>query len=61
MFPWVLCLLGLSVMVGRGSWSRAKDMVNGRVVTKAVDEMWTYLFRNAWAFLQVVFHVFCLY
>ncbi|BDB99989.1 hypothetical protein SACC_30060 [Saccharolobus caldissimus] len=34
-------------------WCRAKEFVKGKVVTKVVDEMWTY--RNARAFYKWVF------
>ena len=36
-------------------WSRAKEFVKGKVVTKVVDEMWTYLYRNTRAFYKWVF------
>ncbi len=26
---------------------KAKDLVKGKVVAKVVDEMWTYLYKNA--------------
>ncbi|SAI84083.1 ORF in transposon ISC1173 [Saccharolobus solfataricus] len=54
---WVLFSPGLSVMVGRstrGSWDQAKELVKGKVVTKIVDEMWTYLYRNTRTFYKWV-------
>ena len=36
-------------------WGRAKELVKGKVVTKVVDEMWTYLYKNARAFYKWVF------
>ncbi len=34
-------------------WGKAKELVKGDVVAKVVDEMWTYLYKNTRAFLQV--------
>jgi len=34
---------------------RAKELVKGKVVAKVVDEMWTYLYKNARAFYKWVF------
>ena len=36
-------------------WGRAKELVKGKVVAKVVDEMWTYLYKNARAFYKWVF------
>jgi hypothetical protein len=36
-------------------WGRAKDSVKGKVVTKVVNEMWTYLYKNTRAFHKWVF------
>jgi hypothetical protein len=41
-------------------WGKAKDLIKGNVITKVVDEMWTYLYRNArafykWAFTRYVY------
>ena len=36
-------------------WGRAKELVKGKVVTKVVDEMWTYLYKNTRAFYKWVF------
>ena len=36
-------------------WNKAKELVKGKVVTKVVDEMWTYLYRNTRAFYKWVF------
>jgi IS1 family transposase len=36
-------------------WGRAEDSVKGKVVAKVVDEMWTYLYKNARAFYKWVF------
>jgi hypothetical protein len=36
-------------------WGRAKELVEGKVVAKVVDEMWTYLYKNARAFYKWVF------
>lgn len=42
-------------MVGRSTrslWGKAKDLVKGSVVTKVVDEMWTYLYKNTRVFYK---------
>ena len=36
-------------------WGKAKELVKGNVVTKVVDEMWTYLFKNVRAFYKWIF------
>ena len=36
-------------------WGKAKELVKGKVVTKVVDEMWTYLYKNTRAFYKWVF------
>ncbi|QXJ34940.1 hypothetical protein J5U22_01487 [Saccharolobus shibatae] len=36
-------------------WNKAKELVKGKVVTKVVDEMWTYLYRNTRTFYKWVF------
>ncbi|ADB88681.1 Insertion element protein [Saccharolobus islandicus L.D.8.5] len=36
-------------------WGKAKDLVKGGVVSKVVDEMWTYLYKNARAFYKWIF------
>ena len=36
-------------------WGRAEELVKGKVVTKVVDEMWTYLYKNTRAFYKRVF------
>jgi hypothetical protein len=33
-------------------WSRTEELVKGKVVTKVVDEMWTYLYKNTRAFYK---------
>ena len=38
---------------------RAKELVKGKVVAKVVDEMWTYLYKNARAFYKWVSLVTC--
>ncbi len=36
-------------------WGKAKDLVKGGVVSKVVDEMWTYLYKNTRAFYNWAF------
>ena len=36
-------------------WGKAEELVKGNVVTKVVDEMWTYLFKNVRAFYKWIF------
>ena len=36
-------------------WGKAKELVKGNVVTKVVDKMWTYLFKNVRAFYKWIF------
>ncbi len=43
-------------MVGRSTRSLwGKELVKGGVVAKVVDEMWTYLYKNARAFYKLAF------
>jgi len=33
-------------------WGKTKGLVKGSVVTKVVDEMWTYLYKNTRVFYK---------
>ena len=53
---WVLCLPcygGKKYEKVVNLWNKAKELVKGKMVT--VDEMWTYLHKNARAFYKWVF------
>jgi len=39
-------------------WGKAKDLVEGKVAAKVVDEIWTYLYKNIEAFYKWVFTCF---
>jgi len=36
-------------------WTEAKEVLEGKVVTEVVDEMWTYLYKNTRAFYKWTF------
>ena len=55
MFTWIKRYGGRKYEKLVELWGKAEELVKGNVVTKVVDEMWTYLFKNVRAFYKWIF------
>ena len=55
LFTWIKCYGGRRYEKLVELWGKAKELVKGNVVTKVVDEMWTYLYKNTRAFYRWIF------